>query len=460
MLKFYNITKFQKILDPVTISFLFKILLSQESSQVIFFNIPLWIFSLIIASFILTRSGIYQSYRQKSLYNVCKKVLTAWLLINGFLISLIYFYTPLINITKINFIKWSILSLIILLIHHVLLRKLVRYIRINGGNSISILFWGDLKSMKEFQRNIIKNPWTGLKIKSWFSPIETDHQVSLTDNLKCNGGLSDLKVWLKNNNVDKLIFSNSGEKYIQTKDLLKIFGDTHIPIYFAPEWTDHTMRLNLEYLQDKVLLRLWGDNFPVIDLIIKRAFDIISSILALIILFPLFFIVSVAIVKDSKGPILYRQSRYGAKGKIFKIFKFRTMKVCEDGSMKGLKQATKNDPRISKVGSFLRAWSIDELPQLINVLMGDMSLVGPRPHAVEHNEFYRKFIPGYMQRHSIKPGITGLAQIKGYRGETRTLESMKRRIEEDLKYQSQWNLYLDLKIIINTIFKIKSDKAF
>ena len=210
--------------------------MSEESNQVIFFNIPLWIFSLIVASFVLTRSGIYQSYRQKSLYNVGKKVLTAWLLINGFITSLIYLYTPLINITKINFVHWSILSLFILLIHHVLLRKLVRYIRLQGGNTISILFWGDIKSMRAFQKNLKENPWTGLKIKSWFSPIESDHQISLEDNLKCNGGLSDLKIWLKNNNnVDKLIFSDSGEKYVNTRDLLRIFGDTNIPIYFAPE---------------------------------------------------------------------------------------------------------------------------------------------------------------------------------------------------------------------------------
>ena len=460
MFKVYNITKFQKIFDPLALSVLFKIFLYEESSQVIFLNISLWFFSLIISAFVLTRSGIYQSYRQKSLYSVCKKVFTTWLLINGFIISTIYFHAPIIDISRTEFIKWSILSLIILLIHHVLLRKLIRYIRLKGGNSISILFWGDQKSMIEFEKNLKENPWSGFKIRAWFSPIQSDYGTNFHKNIQCKGGLSDLKIWLKSNNVDKLIFSNSSEKFIPTKDLLKIFGDTHIPIYFAPEWTDSTMRLNTEYLHNKVLIRLWGDNFPVIDLIIKRVFDILSSFIALIILSPLLIVVSIAIITSSKGPIFYRQARYGAKGKIFKIIKFRTMKVCEDGSMKGLKQATKNDPRISKVGSFLRSWSIDELPQLINVLMGDMSLVGPRPHAVDHNEFYRKLIPGYMQRHSIRPGITGLAQVKGYRGETRTLDSMKKRIDEDLKYQSQWNLYLDFKILIMTLIKIKSPKAF
>ena len=302
MFKVYNITKFQKIFDPIALSFLFKITLSQESSQVILFNIPLWIFSLLISSFVLTRSGIYQSYRQRSLYSVCKKVFTSCLLINGFLISLIYFHTPSINITRGNFAKWFILSLLVLLIHHVLLRKLIRYIRLKGINSISILFWGDLKSMIEFQNNLKENTWTGLKIKSWFSPIESEHERTYDENIKCEGGLSDLKLWLKNNNVDKLIFSSSGEKFIPTKDLLKIFGDTHIPIYFTPEWTDNTMRLNTEYLQDKVLIRLWGDNFPIIDLIIKRALDIISSFIALIILF-LFSVVSIVIISDSKGPI-------------------------------------------------------------------------------------------------------------------------------------------------------------
>ena len=136
------------------------------------------------------------------------------------------------------------------------------------------------------------------------------------------------------------------------------------------------------------------------------------------------------------------------------------MKVMESGKKLGLRQTTKNDIRLTRIGKILREWSLDELPQLFNVLVGDMSIVGPRPHAIIHNDIYRKEILGYMQRHAMKPGITGLAQVSGYRGETKTINQMKKRIEADLNYQSDWNLYLDLKILVKTILKLKSKQAY
>ena len=136
------------------------------------------------------------------------------------------------------------------------------------------------------------------------------------------------------------------------------------------------------------------------------------------------------------------------------------MKVIESGTSQYLKQATKDDKRITYVGSFLRKWCLDELPQLFNVLIGDMSLVGPRPHAVSHNESYRKIISGYMQRHTLKPGITGLAQIEGFRGETRTKKDMEKRIDADLRYKRDWSLTLDIIILLKTIFNIRSKNAY
>ncbi|MBV0784081.1 exopolysaccharide biosynthesis polyprenyl glycosylphosphotransferase [Klebsiella pneumoniae] len=153
----------------------------------------------------------------------------------------------------------------------------------------------------------------------------------------------------------------------------------------------------------------------------------------------------------SPGPVIFRQIRYGMDGKPIKVWKFRSMSVMENDS--SVKQATKNDTRVTKVGRFLRSTSLDELPQFFNVLFGQMSVVGPRPHAVAHNEQYRSLIQGYMLRHKVKPGITGLAQINGWRGETDTLEKMEKRIEYDLLYIRGWSIWLDLKIIFLTVFK-------
>jgi putative colanic acid biosynthesis UDP-glucose lipid carrier transferase len=162
----------------------------------------------------------------------------------------------------------------------------------------------------------------------------------------------------------------------------------------------------------------------------------------------------------SPGPVLYCQDRYGLDGQPFKIYKFRTMTVTECGSTMNLQQARKNDPRVTPIGRIMRKWSLDELPQLFNVLNGSMSLVGPRPHAVAHNEQYRNQITGYMQRHLFRPGITGLAQVQGFRGETPQLENMINRVEADLYYLKEWSIPLDFRVLIMTLFSLHSRNAY
>ncbi|MBV8910127.1 MAG: exopolysaccharide biosynthesis polyprenyl glycosylphosphotransferase [Gammaproteobacteria bacterium] len=174
---------------------------------------------------------------------------------------------------------------------------------------------------------------------------------------------------------------------------------------------------------------------------------------------PLMILIAVLVRLSSPGPIIFRQRRYGLNGDEIIVYKFRTMTVTEDGPT--VTQATRSDPRFTSIGRILRRSSLDELPQLFNVLMGPMSLVGPRPHAVAHNEMYRKLIKGYMVRHKVKPGMTGLAQINGLRGETRTLEQMEARVRYDLEYLRNWSLKLDLEILAKTVRCVFNDaKAF
>jgi putative colanic acid biosysnthesis UDP-glucose lipid carrier transferase len=183
----------------------------------------------------------------------------------------------------------------------------------------------------------------------------------------------------------------------------------------------------------------------------KRAEDIVlASIILCIIAIPM-LIIALAIRLNSPGPVLFRQRRYGLSGREFQMLKFRSMTTTDDGDI--IKQATSNDPRVTSVGRYLRKYSLDELPQFINVIKGEMSIVGPRPHAVAHNEEYRRLIPGYMLRHKVKPGITGLAQVRGYRGETETSDKMEARVQNDLEYIQIWSLGLDLKIILLTVFE-------
>jgi Undecaprenyl-phosphate glucose phosphotransferase len=186
---------------------------------------------------------------------------------------------------------------------------------------------------------------------------------------------------------------------------------------------------------------------------IKRAFDVVAAIAGIILASPLLVIVALAIKLDSRGPVLFRQTRHGYNNEPIRVLKFRSMTVMEDGN--NFKPVTRQDPRVTRLGRLLRSTNIDELPQLFNVLVGDMSLVGPRPHPTAQNEVFAELISSFFRRHNVKPGITGWAQVNGYRGDTDTLEKMQRRVEHDLYYIDNWSILFDLKIIVMTFISRK-----
>jgi putative colanic acid biosynthesis UDP-glucose lipid carrier transferase len=219
-------------------------------------------------------------------------------------------------------------------------------------------------------------------------------------------------------------------------------------------WAPDTSALSI--LSNKTVNFL---GMPVVDLnrpasggVVKDVFDKLFALVALILLLPLFIVLAIAIKLSSPGPVFFRQPRLGLNGRRFDVYKFRSMKVHQESGGR-ITQATRHDARITPIGHFIRRTSLDELPQFLNVLKGDMSVVGPRPHALQHNDLYKDKLVLYMQRHRVKPGITGWAQIHGYRGETDTDEKMARRVEFDLHYIQHWSFWMDLKIIVWTAFK-------
>jgi Undecaprenyl-phosphate glucose phosphotransferase len=199
-----------------------------------------------------------------------------------------------------------------------------------------------------------------------------------------------------------------------------------------------------------VTIQLFRAPLSTIDRLLKRGFDIVAAVAGLLLLSPLLLMVAIAIKLDSRGPVLFRQTRHGYNNDPIRVIKFRSMTTMEDGQ--AFRQATRNDPRMTRVGRVIRRTNIDELPQLINVLLGEMAIVGPRPHPVAMNEMFQKQISPLSRRHNVKPGITGWAQVNGFRGETDTLEKMQRRFEADLYYIDNWSLFLDMKIILMTLF--------
>ncbi|HEX4267537.1 MAG TPA: undecaprenyl-phosphate glucose phosphotransferase [Steroidobacteraceae bacterium] len=240
-------------------------------------------------------------------------------------------------------------------------------------------------------------------------------------------------------------------------ELVNALRDTTASVYFVPDaFAFDLIQGRLVEINGMPALSVCETPLHGLEAVFKRAMDIVISGLCLLILSPLLIAVAVAVKLSSRGPVFFRQRRYGLDGDEIVVYKFRSMRVCEDGGV--VTQATKGDPRVTRIGAILRKTSIDELPQLLNVLEGKMSLVGPRPHAIAHNEQYRKLINGYMIRHKVRPGITGYAQVHGLRGETETLDKMSERVRYDLEYLRNWSPWLDIKILFKTFLVVLQDQ--
>ncbi len=235
--------------------------------------------------------------------------------------------------------------------------------------------------------------------------------------------------------------------------LLAQLWDTTASVYLLPDvCVLGPVRPSLHLVAGTPVVRMCETPFLGAKAFVKRAEDLVLGTLLLAACLPLLALVAAAVKLDSRGPVIFRQRRHGLDGREIVVYKFRTMRVLEDGAE--LCQARAADPRVTRVGAFLRRFSLDELPQLVNVLQGRMSLVGPRPHALAHTELYRKLISGYMIRHKVRPGITGWAQVNGLRGETDCVEKMQARIEHDLAYLSDWSLAFDLRILARTAWAV------
>ena len=410
-------------------------------------------FCLLYVVFVFPIFHLYESYRQRSLFSLLRRISYA-------LISFLYFLKLSIDLfppTSVLHAKQIylavLLSWIALVLNHILPRSLLRRYRSLGKNSRSILFYGSSQDYALFSSELTNRPWLGLHVTAWFSSCDDDQLLP-----SCIGTLSDIPTWLETNSVDRIIFSYLPPSTDERSQLLRLFGDYPIPVSYFPAWTLPSMHLCATQIDSFPLISLWGGSSLSIDFTLKSLFDSLLSFCLLIFLSPLLILISLLILLIDKSPPIFTQLRCGLDGKPFNIYKFRTMR---DHIVYGneIVQATRNDIRITKLGKILRSTSLDELPQLFNILKRDMSFVGPRPHAVEHDQIYRKLVTGYMQRFTFRPGLTGLAQVQGLRGET-DIDLMTRRIQLDLEYQSRWSLKLDLKIIIKTLFALTGKRAY
>ena len=288
--------------------------------------------------------------------------------------------------------------------------------------------------------------------------FRTDPRLATIGAAELTGSCSEAIDFVRRHNVQAVYIALPLSKQQRIVDLLEGLKDTAASVYFVPDL------FAFDLLQPRIVDIGGIPAYSICDTPLqgmcglhKRAIDVLLALTGLLLLSPLMLMIAMAVRLSSAGPVLFRQRRYGLNGEEFTVYKFRSMTATTAGA--SLAQVTRQDARVTAVGRFLRRTSLDELPQLLNVLEGSMSIVGPRPHAVAHNELYRRLIGGYMIRHKVRPGITGWAQVNGLRGETETVDKMRRRVEHDIEYLRNWSVWLDVKIILKTLLTVLSDKS-
>ncbi|HHM1417022.1 TPA: undecaprenyl-phosphate glucose phosphotransferase, partial [Klebsiella pneumoniae] len=346
------------------------------------------------------------------------------------------------------FFCWYIIVSLFLIVSRFSIRALMNVIRKLGYNTRIVALAGNIPVGINLMKSFAEEPWLGLKVKGIYCDCPPTNSIGLP----YSGKYEDLICEARKGEIDRIYIAMDMQDDKKLKKLVKGLADTTCSVLLIPDiFTFNILQSRTEEVNGVPVVPLFDTPLNGINSVLKRLEDIVLSLIILILISPVLIVIACIVKYSSKGPILFRQTRYGMDGKSIQVWKFRTMVVQENGNV--VTQAVRGDVRVTNVGRFLRRTSLDELPQFFNVLFGSMSIVGPRPHAVAHNEQYRTLIEGYMLRHKVKPGITGLAQIKGWRGETDTLEKMQKRVEYDLEYIREWSLWLDLKIIFLTVFK-------
>ena len=336
---------------------------------------------------------------------------------------------------------------------HLALRFAVPGLRVLQGAPRRVLFAGMNAHGIEFAQRLREDVYCNVRIVG-FVDDRVGERLEEPLPARCDyavlGRIEDLPQLVQRQRIDLVCLALPMCSTPRLRLVLDALRDTTASVYFVPDpFVTDLIQGSVSSVSGMPVLGVCDSPFSGASGLLKRASDIVLAALILVAIAPLLAAIALAIKLGSRGPAIFRQRRYGLDGEEIIVYKFRSMRVTEDGAV--IRQATRDDDRITPLGAFLRRTSLDELPQFINVLQGRMSIVGPRPHAVAHNELYRKLITGYMQRHKVKPGITGWAQVNGLRGETATLERMRARIKHDLDYVRNWSLRLDLYIIAKTI---------
>lgn len=403
----------------------------------------------LLSALLFPRFNLYQAWRGASLFDEVRAVTLAWALVLFLLFAFAFTTKMGIQFSRGWIGIWALQGWVALVSGRVLLRVGLRWLRSHGFNQRHIVIVGAEGLGEELTRRLLASPWIGLQVAGFFNAGTGAPKPGVP----VLGGLLDVADYVARERVDQVWIALPLKDQDKVESLLHALRHSLVDIRFVPDiFGFRLLNHSVTEVAGFPVMNLSATPMVGVNRLVKALEDRLLALLILLLISPLLLLIALGVKLSSPGPVLFKQKRLGWDGQHFKVYKFRSMVVHQEtGGL--LTQASRGDARITPFGAFLRRTSLDELPQFYNVLKGTMSIVGPRPHAISHNEQYKDLVDDYMQRHKVKPGITGWAQINGWRGETDTLEKMRKRVEYDLYYIENWSLWFDLRIILLTVFK-------
>lgn len=446
---------FNFIYRLIDISIIFLCLFLAAASYGIEFN-SLYSSTGLIASIIFMLCaeslGLYRSWRASTSARMLITTIGVWGLASILVLVIGFFAKVSTDVSRVVIGGWIITSALGLMTWRLVFRQILRSMRAKGYNSRSAAIVGLNESALRMRDQINGKPDLGIRFSGFFDDRASQRLHEEHPDEVLMGSITELIDRTKQGEFDLIFIALPLKAQKRIAQILERCGDTTASVHLIPDFfTYNLLHARMGSVGEVQTLSIYETPIFGFNDVLKRSFDVVfSSLILMLIALPM-LVIAAAVKLTSPGPVIFKQARYGLDGKKIFVWKFRSMSTQDNGDK--IVQATKGDTRITKVGAFIRKTSLDELPQFINVLQGRMSVVGPRPHAVAHNEEYRQLIPYYMLRHKVKPGITGWAQINGYRGETDTLDKMEGRIDYDLDYIRNWSLVMDIKIVFLTVFK-------
>jgi putative colanic acid biosysnthesis UDP-glucose lipid carrier transferase len=414
--------------------------------------------TIVVHHVIADLSGLYRSWRGTRLNNEIVCVFTTWAYTVPVLLGLGLVTQYNGDFSYMTKLVWIFATPTLMALARIVLRKVQQRLRSKGFNTRTYAVCGVNELGIQLARNIESSPEIGLRLAGFYDDRPSERTADLPAEFgDCVGDLDELVRRARLGTVDTVYISFPMRAEDRIRELLDRLADSACSVYIVPDFfVFELLHARWSNVGGLPTVSVFENPLYGVDGLLKRAGDLLFGSLLLAGAAIPMLIISILVKLSSPGPVFFRQKRYGLDGREILVWKFRSMKCCDNGS--AVKQATQGDDRITPIGRLLRRSSLDELPQLFNVIEGTMSLVGPRPHANAHNEEYRTRIGGYMLRHKVKPGITGLAQVNGYRGETETLEKMTQRVACDHQYIREWSFGLDFKILLKTLPAVLAQK--